>query len=142
MGNSPELCPECGATHGGGCDCSASKVPAKEAEFRLLAKAEASPGQEAAPEVRLIREFKGPTVEDLLMDDGETIGRLPGQVCEVVDAIEVADYRRASDRLDASIGALLRGPGFRRRRELRLLTPLAALFFLALLIATLILCLA
>jgi len=78
------------------------------------------------------------------MDGGEAIERLPGQVCEAADAIEAADYQRASDRLDASIGALLRGPGFcrRRRRGFHLLMPLALLMFLALLTVTVVLWLA
>ncbi len=114
-----------------------------EAEFRLIPQSEVSSGDESAPQVRLIREFKGPTVEDLLMDDGEAVGRLPGQVWEVADAIDAGDYGPASDRLDDTIGALLCGPGFRRRRsDLRLLMPLTTLMFFALLAATLVMLLA
>ena len=76
------------------------------------------------------------------MDDGETIQGLPGQVCEVVDAIDAADYRRASDSLDETIGVLLRGPGFRHCSKPGLLTPLAVSLFFVLLAATLFLCLA
>ena len=134
VGDPFELCQVCGATHAGDCNCAAEEASREASGLRLLPPSDSRTDSAAAPEVRLIREFKGPTVEDLLEDDGEHNKSLPAQVRDVLHAIESGDYRRASSSLDDSIGGLLRGPGFCRRGQDRLFTA-------ALLIAFAVLCL-
>jgi hypothetical protein len=93
---------------------------------------------ETAPEVRLIREFKGPTVEDLLEEESVNSQKLPAQVRDVLHAIESGDYQTASSRLDESIGGLLRGPGFRRRSSDRVCMRVLLLLFLLLALLTMV----
>ncbi len=65
--------------------------------------------------VRLVREYKGPTVGDLTAG-GEAVDLLPGRVRAVFDAIAGDDLALANHRLEIALGALHQGPGFRRRR--------------------------
>ena len=58
--------------------------------------------------VPLLREFKGPTIRDLMRPDDAVEDLLPGQTRSVT---------RASD--DAATGAVLEGPGHGRRRSIR-----------------------
>ncbi len=132
MGGLSKVCEVCGATHGDGDVCAVSADSTAEvANLRLLPAGSSETAPTNPPEVRLIREFKGPTVEDLLEDEADKTAKLPAQVREVLHAIESGDYRRASSSLDESIGGLLQGPGFRRRSRDHIGTNLLLLGFIA-----------
>ena len=70
-------------------------------------------GDEPPPAVRLVREFKGLTVADLLRD--ELAARLPGQVRSALRHIERADFAAAERALPGEFAPVLRGPGHVRR---------------------------
>ena len=63
----------------------------------------------AAPPVRLLREFKGLTVADLLRD--ELADRLPGQVRSALSAMEQGDWRTAEQAMPGAFAPVLPGPG-------------------------------
>jgi len=84
---------------------------------RLLRVEGPLPEAEPPPAVRLCREWKGPTVADLLRD--EIVDRLPGQVRSALRHIERGDFAAASDALPGSFAAVLQGPGHRRRSRRR-----------------------
>lgn len=67
----------------------------------------------AAPPVRLVREFKGLTVADLLRD--ELADRLPGQVRSALSAMEQGDWRTAERTLPGAFAPVLPGPGHAAR---------------------------
>lgn len=65
-------------------------------------------GHEPPPRIRLCREWKGPTVADLLRD--EYVARLPGQVRSALHHLERADLRAAEQALPGEFAPLLPGP--------------------------------
>lgn len=72
-------------------------------------------GAEPPPPVRLVREWKGPTVADLLRD--EFAARLPGEVRSALRHLEAGDLAAAEARLPGEFAAILPGPASRRRRR-------------------------
>lgn len=91
---------------------------------------------EPPPTIQLIREFKRPTVDDLIRSE-ETLERLPVQLRRVVQAVSMSELRRAEERLDRALGQLHEGPGYRRRRRWR--AARLALWLLAAALLTLVL---
>lgn len=82
------------------------------------------------PPVKLVREFKGPTVADLLRD--EYVARLPGRVWSALRHIEDGDFAAADAALPGQFAPILAGPGERlRTRRRRLGWLLAAVGALA-----------
>lgn len=78
------------------------------------------------PPVRLVREFKGPTVADLLRD--EFAAQLPGQAWSALRRIEVGDFAAAEAVLPGDFAPILTGPGGRaRRRRWRVAAAIAVL---------------
>lgn len=71
--------------------------------------------------VRLVREFKGPTVRDLIAGADPQAATLPGGVRSTLRAIEVGDYAKADTELAGTLGKLLHGPGSRREERAWLL---------------------
>jgi len=69
----------------------------------------------AAPPVRLLREFKGLTVADLLRD--ELAERLPGQVRSALSAMEKGDWRTAEQAMPGAFAPVLPGPGHAPRPQ-------------------------
>lgn len=65
-------------------------------------------GGSAPPRVRLVREFKGLTVADLLRD--EIVDRLPGQVRSVLHHVERGDFATAERMLPGDFAPVLPGP--------------------------------
>jgi len=83
---------------------------ARDARLRLRAVGGPVTGRPpAAPAVRLLREFKGLTVADLLRDD--LADRLPGQVRSALSAMQHGDWRAAEQALPGAFAPLLPGPG-------------------------------
>lgn len=78
----------------------------------------ALPGGGAAtgdlPPVRLVREFRGPTVADLLRD--EFAAQLPGRVWSALRRIEAGDFAAAEASLPGAFAPILPGPGHGARR--------------------------
>ena len=68
---------------------------------------------EHARAVRLVREFKGPTVRDLLAAVEPPNPTLPSGVRSALRAIESGALERADGELSSAIGRLLPGPGAR-----------------------------
>ncbi len=66
----------------------------------------------------LLREFKGLTVKELLVDTTRT-QQLPGKVLAALREIERGDLAAAERALPGHFGAVLEGPGHRRRRRRR-----------------------
>jgi hypothetical protein len=64
-------------------------------------------GSVPPPAVRLVREFKGLTVADLLRD--ELVERLPGQVRSALHHAERGDWRAAEQALPGEFAPLLVG---------------------------------
>ena len=81
-------------------------------------------GNPAPPSVRLVREWKGLTVADLLRD--EILERLPGQARAVQRHIERGDYAAADRELPGDVARLLPWPRREPARR-RLLVALVAL---------------
>ena len=81
-------------------------------------------GDAPPPAVRLVREWKGPTVADLMRD--ELAARLPGTVRSALRHIERGDLAAAERELPGDFAPVLRGPGH-RRRERRLWFAICAL---------------
>ncbi len=90
------------------------------------------------PLVKLVREYKGPTVEDLLEHGDSEFDHLPGRIHGVLEAIEKGDLAGADRRLEESLGTLLEGPGSDQRREFAVLMPLVFSMFLILVAATIV----
>ena len=78
---------------------------------------------EAPPAVRLLREFKGLTVADLLRDD--LVERLPGQVRTALHHAARGDWRAAERAMPGDFAPVLPGPGHRRRARVPLVVVLA-----------------
>jgi hypothetical protein len=72
---------------------------------------------EPPPQVRLVREFKGPTVADLMCED--VAERLPGRVASALRALERGDLAAAERALPGEFAPLLAGPGHRRSARAR-----------------------
>lgn len=70
---------------------------------------------EPPPPVRLVREWKGPTVADLLRD--EYAARLPGEVRSALRHLESGDFAAAEAQLPGEFAPILPGPALRRRRR-------------------------
>lgn len=64
--------------------------------------------------VRLVREYKGPTVADLMRDDA-LVAALPGRVRSVLQQLERGDFGSADAAMDATGGRILSGPFTPRR---------------------------
>lgn len=79
---------------------------------------------EPPPAVRLVREFKGLMVADVLRD--ELAARLPGQVRSALRHLECGDLAAADRALPGEFAPLLPGPGH-HRRERRLLFAVVGL---------------
>lgn len=131
MADVPERCPRCGEA-GKDERCPQCGREPGAAGLRLLPPpASADPDPEPVPGTRLIREFKGPTVEDLIDGSARRSEELPGQVQRVLAALESGDLPGAEAALDESLGSVLHGPGFARRQsDLRALVLLRVLFLL------------
>lgn len=110
----------------GGPDDPASAEPGSGGRARLRPVVGPVLGQEPPPAVRLLREWKGPTVADLLSD--ELAQRLPGQMWSVLQQLERGDLAGAERRLPGQFAPLLPGPGHHRaeRRWLVATVVLAA----------------
>lgn len=133
-------CPRCaGRNDGGPCEeCGRRRRTA----FAVLAGAGGAGARDAAP-VRLLREYKGPTVRDLLASPAAVLDLLPGRVRSVEEAVRAADLAAADAHMSRALGLLLPGPGHRRRRRALLAEVFTAalwVWFAALLV--LLLCLA
>ncbi len=85
------------------------------------------------PPVRLLREWKGPTVADLLRD--EFAARLPGEVRSALQHIEAGDLAAADAELPGGFAPILPGPSARRRPPRRRAFVVAAALALAALAA-------
>lgn len=72
-----------------------------------------SGGGQPSVDVRLRREFKGLTVEELVADLGID-EQLPGRVQSALESIRRGDLRGADEALPGRFGAVLPGPGHRR----------------------------
>lgn len=68
---------------------------------------------EPLPPVRLVREYKGPTLGDLTRQ--EFVARLPGQVRSALAHIDNGDLVAAERALPGRIATVHAGPGHRRR---------------------------
>jgi hypothetical protein len=66
------------------------------------------------PMIRLVREYKGPTVADLMRDDA-LVAALPGRVRSVLQQLEHGDLAGADAAIDATRGRILSGPFAPRR---------------------------
>ena len=75
------------------------------------------PPAEPPPPVRLCREWKGPTVADLLRD--EFVEKLPGRVRSALQQIERGDFAAADEVPPAGFTKVLAGPGHLRRGQRR-----------------------
>ncbi len=69
----------------------------------------------AAGDVLLVREFKGPRLQDFLEAPAQLVDALPGMVHTMHEVAAAGDYRAAERHLDHAVGLLLQGPGHRRR---------------------------
>lgn len=73
------------------------------------------PGAPPTPvPVRLVREFKGPTLDGLLDLEEHEVARLPQRLEEVLEAVEDGALAAADDALDRALAPLHRGPGHHR----------------------------
>lgn len=75
-------------------------------------------GLEPQPaQVRLVREYKGPTVEAVLDAADGTVDRLPVRLRQMLDAVQRERLGEADEILDQALGTVHQGPGHRRRRR-------------------------
>jgi hypothetical protein len=81
-----------------------------------------APGQ-----VRLLREFKGLRVEDLLSDE-QLVAALPGRVLRALEALDQGDLATADREMPGALHPVLPGPRPVRARGRHLLLWLVALF--------------
>ena len=63
--------------------------------------------------MRLVREWKGPTVRDVLAAHDSAVEPLPGRVHAVAERVRAGDHAGAERRLDEALASLLPGPGSR-----------------------------
>lgn len=106
----------------------------RTAELRILPGGGPG-GSGGPPPVRLLREFKGPTVRRLSEASAQAIDRLPGQLRSVARALRSGDLAAAEERLERALGSLVEGPG---HRPARLLQPPLLAFLLWLWLASLV----
>jgi hypothetical protein len=76
------------------------------------------PDLDPPPQVRLRREYKGPTVRDLVADRGLD-EQLPGRVRSALEHLQRGDLAAAEAALPGHFGAVLEGPARRQRRRRR-----------------------
>ena len=100
---------------GRGAMCGACSGERSQVALRLV-RGQLHPGARAAAgDVTLVREFKGPRVDQLLSAAPEVTDRLPGVVRSMHGSIAAGDLRAAEAQVDRVAGMLLPGPGARRR---------------------------
>lgn len=88
--------------------------PTQPAALRVLPPLRGAPAvADHGLNVRLVREYKGPTVRDLLAAVEPPDAVLPGAVRGALRAIESGALERADAELEAAVGRLLPGPGAR-----------------------------
>lgn len=75
---------------------------------RLVAPSTECTSGEPPPPVRLLREYKGPTVSDLERDD--VADRLPGRVTSALVHLEHGDLAAAEGELPGQFAPILPGP--------------------------------
>ncbi len=113
----------------GAAESAEPSSPSASSRPRLVRVSGPSGGSEPPPEVRLRREFKGPTVADLTR--GEVAEQLPGQVRRAVHHIQRGDFAAAERALPGHFAPVFAGPGHRRQPRRFLLVALTALAVLA-----------
>lgn len=97
-----------------------------------------APDDPGLPEVDLVREYKGPTVAQVLAAPPGVLDLLPGQVRSMEDALRASDLGEADRRLDRALGLLLRGPGHRSGRRTRMMVPMLLWLWFGVLLSLLI----
>ena len=127
------VCPECGEAH--------QHTPCEHCghvaeRMRALPPDPGGEEPKPCPPTRLVREFKGPTIEDLIVED-EEVDLLPGRVQAVLRAIEQGDLARADRGLDRAVGSLIPGPGFGRRDDTALTLAILVALFVSMVCTTL-----
>jgi len=111
-------CPYCGGeadrpcSHCGG---SGSTV------LRVVARSQRPQPDDASGRVRLLREYKGPTVQELMASPEPAADLLPGRVHSTPPAISQGAPGFAAP--GSEMATVLRGPGFGRRRTISLILP-------------------
>ncbi len=99
-------------TEGGGSDNRGgdSRRPDGGGGDRPRLRAVAGPLSEvpAPPPVRLVREYKGLTVADMMRD--EIVDRLPSQARRMLHCVQRGDYEGAERALPGEFAAVLQGP--------------------------------
>lgn len=93
-------CPSCGRRTGG-------------SELKVLPGLLAPDG--VPIEVQLVREYKGPTVDQVLASSPRVLDLLPGRVRSMQLSVDDGDLAGATHEMDGALGSLLAGPGHRRR---------------------------
>ncbi len=132
-------CPRCGAAaEAGACRQCGRRLGA--IELKVVSQDGAGPAPEEAepPEVDLIREYKGPTVDELLAAPPGVLDLLPGQVRSMEDALQASDLGEADRRMDRALGLLLRGPGHRTGRRPGMVVPMLLWLWFGVLLSLLI----
>lgn len=84
-----------------------------------------------APEVDLVREYKGPTVDQVLTAAPSELDLLPGRVQSMEQAARDNDLVKASRHMEQAVGSLLNGPGHPEVRRSWLVLPVVAWLWLA-----------
>lgn len=102
--------------------------PAHRPRLRALPGGGAGRTDPALASVRMVREWRGLTVADLLRPD--VAGRLPGQVRSALAELERGDLAAADRKLPEACAPLLPGPGHRRMAQRRARACAAALVVL------------
>lgn len=92
---------------------------------------------EEPPPVRLVREYKGPTVRDLLSANEHQISRLPARMHALERALQQGDYAAADALADESAAALTRHEPVMTGGRSAMLLIAFALWLLALLVTVL-----
>ncbi|MGE3175640.1 MAG: hypothetical protein AB7O97_23660 [Planctomycetota bacterium] len=126
-----------GTAPGDGADGRSAGGDAPDGSGLRSVAAAPAPERALPPGVRLRREYKGPTVRDLLADQGlDEV--LPGQVRSALAHLERGDVAAAEAAMPGHFAAVLPGPGRRaadrRRRQVGWIT--AAVLATALVTAT------
>jgi hypothetical protein len=132
-------CPRCGGeTQGGGCRRCDPGLGAIELRVVGGGGPPASPDEIVPPEVDLVREYKGPTVNEVLAAPPGVLDLLPGQVRSMEQAIGDSDLGEADRQMDRALGLLLRGPGHRASRRSTGVVPMVLWLWFAVLLCLLI----
>ena len=121
MGDSAETwnCPRCGSVNDAAVcsSCGQANAPPR---LRLLTTPRTSSAEVRRREpadVRLVREYKGPTARQLEEASDDAVALLPGRVLSVDAAVRAGDLEEANRRMDDALGMLISGPGSRPRRS-------------------------